>query len=71
MTQIAAPGMGAGPGAMAKSSYTALADSVKIGGLEFKDCEVNVNDEAARSMMGRVISAWTCLRSSWSRWIFP
>ncbi len=46
MTQIAAPGMGAGPGAMAKSSYTALADSVKIGGLEFKDCEVNVIDSS-------------------------
>jgi hypothetical protein len=31
-------------GPMGKPSYTVLADSVKIGGLEFKDCEVNVVD---------------------------
>jgi hypothetical protein len=34
----------AAPGPMGKPSYTVLADTVKIGGLEFKDCEVNVID---------------------------
>jgi hypothetical protein len=34
----------AAAGPMGKPSYTVLANSVKIGGLEFKDCEVNVID---------------------------
>ena len=37
----------AAPGPMGKPSYTAVADSVKIGGLEFKDCEVNVIDSSS------------------------
>ena len=37
----------AAPGPMGKPSYTVLADSVKIGGLEFKDCEVNVKDSGS------------------------
>jgi hypothetical protein len=32
------------PGGMGKPTYTAVADTVKIGGLEFKDCAVNVVD---------------------------
>lgn len=38
---------GAAAGPMGKPSYTVLADSVKIGGLEFKDCEVNVIDSSS------------------------
>jgi len=34
-------------GPMGKPSYTVLADSVKIGGLEFKDCAVNVIDSGS------------------------
>lgn len=34
-------------GPMGKPDYTVLADSVKIGGLEFKDCEVNVKDASS------------------------
>lgn len=47
MSQMAMPQMSAGPGSMGKPSYTAVADSVKIGGLEFKDCEVNVIDASS------------------------
>ena len=39
---VSQPVPGAYPGA--KPSYTAHADSIKIGGLEFKDCTVNVID---------------------------
>jgi tetratricopeptide (TPR) repeat protein len=34
----------AAAGPMGKPNYTVLADLVKVGGLEFKDCEVNVID---------------------------
>lgn len=34
-------------GPMGKPDYTVLADSIKIGGLEFKDCEVNVKDSGS------------------------
>ena len=37
----------AAPGPMGKPSYTVLSDSVKIGGLEFKDCLVNVIDSGS------------------------
>ena len=44
LKRIGAEDKNAAPGPMGKPSYTVVADSVKIGGLEFKDCEVNVKD---------------------------
>ncbi|MGA7259232.1 MAG: hypothetical protein WBX09_21495 [Terracidiphilus sp.] len=44
MTPVTTAASSAGPGPMGEPSYTAVADSVKIGDLEFKDCEVNVLD---------------------------
>jgi hypothetical protein len=44
LKRIGEEGKNAVPGPSGKPSYTVLADSVKIGGLEFKDCEVNVID---------------------------
>ena len=34
-------------GAAGKTNYTAIADSIRIGGLEFKNCAVNVIDSAS------------------------